>query len=107
MSDDENLGEIVFHEVDRFDEPLPPLYILRTKSFVDDESLQACAFSLCEDLGEGEPDREIDAEGFPARIHFVISNTCRVADLNIESLFQVIPFLVLVLCLCDKTDGHI
>ena len=46
MRDDEDLGEIIFDEIDRFDEALPSLYILRAEAFVNDQCLQTRAFAL-------------------------------------------------------------
>ena len=62
MGDNEYLCKIIFHEIDSLDESLTALHILRAKAFVDNKSLQARAFALCKDFGEGEPNGKVDSE---------------------------------------------
>ena len=50
---------------------------------------------------------KVDAKCFTAGIHLVVTYPCRIADLDIQRFFQIIPALVLIFGLRRKTDRHL
>src|SRR5579884_581443 len=89
VRDDEHLLEVVLDRADRLHQPLQPLRILRAEPLVHDQGLEAGAGAAGRELGEGDAQREVDAEGLAAAEQLVAARAQLVGDLDLEGLDRV------------------
>src|SRR5579884_2022056 len=89
VRDHEDLLEIFLDDLDRLDQPLQALGVLGAEALVDDERLNAGAGPARHQLGQRDPQGEVDSKCLPAAEQLVVARAPLVRDLDVQCLDRV------------------
>src|SRR6266851_3749859 len=71
MGDDQDLFKLGLDRLNRFDDAIAALLVLRAEALVDDERLQPRAGTMSQEPGERDANGEVHAKAFTAAEHLV------------------------------------
>ena len=71
VSDDKDLFEVLADGLDRFDQVVQTLLVLRAEPLIDNERAETRARAVGRKFGQGDADGKIDPEGLSAGIELI------------------------------------